>query len=128
MYDQDEISPLRRILWVIGTFIIIFSVLWGIVWLLFLRHSTPVSKPEQSKNKSSTQSKQQKQSSGSSSSSGGGNSSSTGSSSSSGAANTPTQPTELANTGAGDVVSLFAGVTIVSGAAYQIRLRKKLLA
>jgi hypothetical protein len=31
------------------------------------------------------------------------------------------------NTGAGDVMSLFVGVTIVSGVAYQVRLRRKLI-
>lgn len=131
MYDQEEISPLRRILWVIVTFVIIFAVLWGIVWVLFLRHSTPVAKqPEQNKNSSTHSGSKQQPSHSSSTADNGASNTGNSNSNNSGspAPTTTTQPTELANTGAGDVVALFAGVTVVSGVAYQIRLRKKLLA
>jgi cytoskeletal protein RodZ len=118
MYEQSEVPVIRRILWAVATFAIIFLVLWGIVWVLFLRHSTPVSKPKTTTG--SSQSQKQTHSSGSSSTTDHSNTSSD-------TSNTgTTTPTELVNTGAGDVLGLFVAVTVVAGIAYQIRLRTRL--
>ena len=121
MYEQQEVSVIRRILWAAATFIIIFSVLWGIVWVLFLRHSTPASKPKTTSG--SSQSHKQTPSDSKPSTTPPSNTSSDGASGGEGST-----PSQLANTGAGDMTALFVGVTIVSGLAYQIRLRKKLVA
>ena len=117
MNEQSEVPVFRRIVWAVLTFLVIFAVLWGIVWVLFLRHSSHVSKPHPTSGSSQTQTRGGSSGSSSTPATGGSSSTSTGGTST---------PTQLANTGAGNVLELFAAVTVLAGLAHQIRLRTKL--
>lgn len=144
MYEQDGVPVYRRGLWIVLGFIVAVAVLWLLVWLIFFRHSNPkVSNLHGSNTNKQSQSHNNQPSSGSSSNKSGsgsgsqntqqsGSGTNNGSSSSAGGgSSTPSapgsQPSQLANTGAGDVVVPFVVASAAGGALYYVRLRKKLL-
>jgi len=144
MYDQNETqTPIfLRILWIALWAILIIVVAWVFIWLLFFRHqdtgkiSTDKNQTTQQTSTNGDASKNTKDTKDTqntpSNNPGTNNTTSpqTSQNSSSAAANDPAKatPTELANTGAGDVLMPFAVATVAGTTLYYIRLRRKLTA
>lgn len=119
IYEQSQVSTLRRGLWVILWLVVIVAILWTLVWLVFLRHSPKKVSTVQDSGTSQDQSQTEKQTP-----------------KPSPAPSTPTTPGQsaakpapgqLANTGAGNIVIPFAAASVAGGALYYIRLRRKVL-
>ena len=129
MYEQNEVSIVRRVLWLILWFILIVAVLWVAIWFVFFRNdSKKTNKTPTSPNQS--QSKQTP--SGNSTPAATTNTNDKGTRPTNAAApstptqsSTTTQPTQLANTGAGDVLAPAATAMIIGSSLYYIRLRRK---
>jgi len=119
MFAQSDVPNFRHRLWLILWFIVIVAVLWALVWLLFFRGSPSNVSTVNGSNKAS-----QKQSSGGSQSNGGSSNASTNSSS----ATAGSTPSQLANTGAGNILIPFGTASAAGTVAYYIRLRRKVLA
>ena len=133
MYEQNEVPLLRRILWIILWFVVVVAVIWVLVWLIFFRHSSPVPTPHKAKthqSQSATPPPRNNPGNSTGSSNSATPTSNSGSSSPSGApsATSTTTPSQLANTGAGNIVIPFVIAGTVGTVAYQVRLRKKLQA
>lgn len=116
MQTQDVTPVFRRRLWMVLWFMVIAVVLWALVWFIFFRQTSPKISNVRGSNTS------QRQSSNSSSSS----SSSQSSASSTPTASTTTTPSNLANTGAGNVLIPFAVASVAGTVLYYVRLRRKL--
>jgi len=137
MYEDTEQPVLRRVLWIVLWFIIVATIAWALIWLVFFRHhNTPnnsgstLHAPQHSQS-SGTGTKAQSPSthSGSSSTATNSGSSATPSSTSStptGSSTTTQGPSTLANTGAGDVFTPFIVASLAGSAVYYVRLHKKL--
>lgn len=137
MYDTEE-PVLRRVLAIILWAVVIVAVVWAVIWFVFFRgHSQPANNgglthkgttSQNNQNKSQGQKPQSptqpSTSSGSSSSSQTANNA--GSSLQSGGSSAAQGPTQLANTGAGDIFAPFALATVAGSTVYYIRLRRKL--
>jgi hypothetical protein len=129
MYEQPEprATVLRRVLWLVLWFIAILAIVWGLTWLIFLRnHSSKTAKdtPDTLKSRphdsSNDTSKQGQSNTGNKAN---------GSTNTNGRQTTPTgstsTPTQLANTGAGDVVLPVVVASFAGSALYYIRLHRK---
>lgn len=128
MYEQNEVPVFRRFLWIALCFIAAIVVTWVLVWLIFFRSSTPKPANTTVKPRSSQSTKTPSSPSNSSpSNTSDSNPSQPGTVAAPGASSTTT-PTELVNTGAGDLVVPFVGATIIGGGLYYLRLRRKVLA
>lgn len=132
MYEENSTPTLRRILWLAVWFIVIAVVLWMVIWLVFFRHPqakkpvakpNPVAQPVQPSPAGNAGS-----SAGSVGTTGGNGSSPAPVSPGATSPSTAAQPTQLANTGAGDVLLPAVVATALGGAGYYIRIRKKLAA
>lgn len=148
MYEQTEQPTGRRVLWIVLWFIIIAAVAWVFIWLIFFRGDNTetntdklTSSAKNQSNGSSQKSKTSNTSDSSKSSSdssknnhdtngGSADSSDAASSGSSQAAagTAQTTPSQLANTGAGDVMLPVVAASVAGSALYYIRIRKKLTA
>lgn len=132
MYEQNEVPVFRRILWLALWFIVIVAVVWLLVWFIFFRNTSP--KTTSTHHGSSTsQSSAPQKSSKSDSTSSSNSAQNTGSNAAANTGSTPgasaptaTQPTELANTGAGDLVWPFAVASLVGSTIYYVRATKRL--
>jgi cytoskeletal protein RodZ len=136
MYE-DNVPVFRRILWIALWFVVIIVVLWVLIWLIFFRHH-PAETPTGNNGHTTTQTNPTHQSAPATptntppSSTG----SSNPSSSASGSTGSPapatsapaTAPSQLANTGAGDVFIPFAVATLTGSTIYYVRLVRKLRA
>jgi len=140
MYEQDATPGFRRTAWVVLWFIVVVAVLWALIWLVFFRHTSPKvstlhgSNTGQSQSSGSSNNKNNNGTGGSAgstaqnSNSSSQNSNSSSSSSSTTANNSATTgPTQLANTGAGNVLVPFAVAGVTGSTLYYVRLRRKLL-
>jgi LPXTG-motif cell wall-anchored protein len=113
LYEQDEVSGLRRGLGITALFVVTVVVLWTLVWLVFYRNSSPKVATKHSSGTTQSQKSSDAQSA----------SGTPGTSNTSGG----TTPTQLANTGAGNIMVPFAVASMVGSALYYVRLRRKLL-
>lgn len=128
MYEQDQVSVLKRLIALGVIFITVFMLLWWAVWFIWLRSDNIAKKPTP-KRPTTSQTTQQ-----------GDNemqlpqqSSDTGNQS----VNVPNsdqavpapavapQPSELANTGAGDLLLPLVVTSVVAGIAYEYALRRR---
>lgn len=116
LYEQDEVSGFRRGLGITVLFVVTVVVLWTLVWFVFYRNSSPKVATKHSSGTAQSQKSSDTQSAG-------GTSGTTGTPSASGGA----APTQLANTGAGNIMVPFAMASIAGSAFYYVRLRRKLL-
>lgn len=123
MYEQQEVPVLRRILWIVLWFVVALAIIWVLVWFLFFRHhaSKPIAphKPQdqsiQPHNQSTAPTKKTP-------------APTTSAPSAPNASTTPAaSPSQLANTGAGNVLVPFAVASVGGTAFYYIRTRRKLV-
>jgi cytoskeletal protein RodZ len=137
MYEDTEQPVLRRILWIVLWFIIVATIAWALIWLVFFRHhnvpnnSGSITHTPNHSQSSSTGTKVQSPSthSGSSSTATNGGSSAMPPSTSStpaGSSSTTQAPSTLANTGAGDIFTPFIVASLAGSVVYYVRLHKKL--
>lgn len=142
MYEQNEPMIFRRILWIVLGCVLIVALLWVIVWFIFFRHhddtssKLPTPSASQGQQVPSSQGKSTNQkSSGSSKTENGSTATPNAPSASTSATGTSTPATtspttnssssELANTGAGDVITPFiVAVTVGTGGYYLYQRRK----
>ncbi len=143
MYEQNEVSMLRRILWYALWTIVLIAAIWILVWLIFFRNSNPknTSKTPTSQSTSSTSSDNKSSHSGAaksspSSSNSGRSSTSAGNtaqngSSPTGSSNAPqppaASPSQLTNTGPGDVIVPALVATVIGSTVAYTTVRRKLL-
>jgi cytoskeletal protein RodZ len=130
MYEDTGQPVLRRVLWIILWFIIVATIAWALIWLVFFRHhsapntSGSITHAPQHSQSSKTQSPSTGSSSTSTKS---GSSATTPPTSSTPTAGSSTQtPSTLANTGAGDVFIPFIAASLAGSVVYYVRLHKKL--
>jgi cytoskeletal protein RodZ len=132
MYEQADSRAviIRRIIWLALWLIVILAVVWALVWFVFIRgHSSTAAKKSGDTLKShvqnttgTTKSSDDKHTGSDTGTSSQQQTADTGRSGSS--TDTP-QPTQLVNTGAGNVVVPVVVAMISGGVAYQVYLRRK---
>ena len=138
MYDTEE-PVLRRVLAIILWAVVIVAVVWAVIWFVFFRgHAQPSNTGGLTHKNTTSQNKPQGQqpvqsnpntstspSTSSSSQTANNAGSSLGSNNNSSSSTTQT-PTQLANTGAGNIFVPFTLAAVAGSAVYYIRLRRKL--
>lgn len=134
MYEDNHPPLARRILWLGLWFILIVAVAWIAVWLVFFHHSGDTKKvtvqPPKATTGQQTPAGSNASTSGSSGSSSSPSSSSTAPSQSGNAIQSPpstTAPTQLANTGPGNLILPVTLAVVVGSGMQYIRIRKKLV-
>jgi len=138
MYEQVEVPVFRRIIWIIVLAVVAVVVLCVLIWLIFFRH--PAKKPHSSTSSTKTSQKQQAaDNNGLNVSIDGDHTATSGTTSTSdtpgptgaskkNTSNTGAPSTELANTGAGNVIAVFAVASVTGSVLYYVRLRRKAIA
>jgi cytoskeletal protein RodZ len=132
MYEQNEVPVFRRILWIVLWFVVIVAVIWVLVWLIFFRHSSPKATkshtPQTSQNQPAAPSSPKTATGSGTAPTGSSPAPTAGQGNPSPSSTGTAAPSQLANTGAGDVIVPFVVASAAGSALYYVRLRKKLQA
>lgn len=130
MYEQNEVPMFRRILWIVLWFIVAVAVIWVLIWFIFFRDSSPkvVKKPSTATQKSQSTQKKPTKTGTTPAPSTSTDTGSIGTNQNNATTNpTGTTPSQLVNTGAGNIVVPFAVASVAGTTIYYVRLRRKLI-
>lgn len=126
MYDQNEPSVLRRILWYVMWLMVLAAIVWLVLWAIFFRdnHKSTPPRTTTTSQQSRSSSSDKKDSSNSDEPSSSGTSNGTVSS------NNPSAPSgtteTLVNTGPGDILPVAIVVGIAGGTVHYVYRRRVL--